>query len=102
MMIYLIVVWKEVFFKDVICKVVNIELYYKLLQFYLDFRLMLINDFLMVFILCMDYICVVNFFKKVCEISYFLMFGDFIQLKFGLIDFGNCKIKCLFVYVMSQ
>lgn len=52
-------------FKDVICKVANIELYYKSLQFYLDFRPMLLNDLLIVLTPRMDHTRAVNFFKKV-------------------------------------
>ena len=65
MMTHPTVAWKEALFKDVICKVANIELYYKSLQFYLDFRPMLINDLLMVLTPRMDHTRAVNFFKKV-------------------------------------
>ena len=69
MMTHPTVAWKEALFKDVICKVANIELYYKSLQFYLDFRPMLINDLLMVLTPRMDHTRAVNFFKKVSELS---------------------------------
>ena len=65
MMTHPTVAWKEALFKDVICKVANIELYYKSLQFYLDFRPMLINDLLMVLTPRMDHTRAVTFFKKV-------------------------------------
>ena len=68
MMTHPTVAWKEALFKDVICKVANIELYYKSLQFYLDFRPMLINDLLMVLTPRMDHTRAVNFFKKVSEL----------------------------------
>lgn len=68
MMTHPTVAWKEALFKDVICKVANIELYYKSLQFYLDFRPMLINDLLMVLTPRMDHTRAVNFFKKVFEL----------------------------------
>ena len=71
MMTHPTVAWKEALFKDVICKVANIELYYKSLQFYLDFRPMLINDLLMVLTPRMDHTRAVNFFKKVRETSHF-------------------------------
>ena len=69
MMTHPTVAWKEALFKDVICKVANIELYYKSLQFYLDFRPMLINDLLMVLTPRMDHTRAVNFFKKVSELG---------------------------------
>ena len=65
MMAHPTVAWKEALFKDVICKVANIELYYKSLQFYLDYRPMLINDLLMVLTPRMDHTRAVTFFKKV-------------------------------------
>ena len=67
MMTHPTVAWKEALFKDVICKVANIELYYKSLQFYLDYRPMLINDLLMVLTPRMDHTRAVTFFKKVSE-----------------------------------
>ncbi|KAA0189973.1 hypothetical protein HAZT_HAZT008690 [Hyalella azteca] len=39
--------WRESHFKDVVTKVANIELYYKAIQFYLDYKPMLLNDLLM-------------------------------------------------------
>lgn len=94
MMNYLIDVWKEGQFKDIIIKVciffrrlsfqkekvyqeiiliygfflfqvVNVELYYRVIQFYLEFKFLLLNDLLMVFFLRLDYIRVVNYFSKV-------------------------------------
>ncbi|CAB1322090.1 unnamed protein product [Coregonus sp. 'balchen'] len=38
--------WKEVQFKDIIAKVANVELYYKSLSFYLDYKPLLTNDLL--------------------------------------------------------
>ena len=87
------VAWKEALFKDVICKVANIELYYKSLQFYLDFRPMLINDLLMVLTPRMDHTRAVNFFKKVRETSHFPTLGDFTLPKPGPIDSGSRKNK---------
>lgn len=93
MMTHPTVAWKEALFKDVICKVANIELYYKSLQFYLDFRPMLINDLLMVLTPRMDHTRAVNFFKKVRETSHFPTLGDFTLPKPGPIDSGNRKNK---------
>ncbi|CAF3717624.1 unnamed protein product [Rotaria sordida] len=40
--------WRENHFKDIISKVANIELYYKSIEFYLEFKPMLINDLLII------------------------------------------------------
>lgn len=45
-------------------KVANIELYYKSLQFYLDYKPMLINDLLTVLSPRMDHTRAVTFFRK--------------------------------------
>ncbi len=57
--------WRESHFKDIITKVANIELYYKAIQFYLDFKPMLLNDLLLVLAPRMDHTRSVNFFTKV-------------------------------------
>ena len=46
-------------------KVANIELYYKALQFYLDYKPLLLNDLLLVLTPRMDHTRAVNFFQKV-------------------------------------
>jgi clathrin heavy chain len=56
--------WKENQFKDIITKVANIELYYKALQFYLDYKPMLLNDLLLVLTPRMDHTRAVFFFQK--------------------------------------
>jgi clathrin heavy chain len=56
--------WRENHFKDVITKVANIELYYKAIQFYLDFKPMLLNDLLAVLSPRLDHTRAVNFFIK--------------------------------------
>ncbi|XP_048742391.2 clathrin heavy chain 1 isoform X2 [Ostrea edulis] len=61
--------WKESQFKDIITKVANIELYYKAIQFYLDFKPLLVNDLLMVLTPRLDHTRAVNFFIKVQQIS---------------------------------
>ena len=38
--------WRESHFKDIITKVANIELYYKAIQFYLDYKPLLLCDLL--------------------------------------------------------
>lgn len=65
MMAHPTVAWKEALFKDVICKVANIELYYRALNFYLEFHPMLICDLLIVLTPRMDHTRAVGFFNKV-------------------------------------
>ncbi|CAB4062744.1 CLTC [Lepeophtheirus salmonis] len=57
--------WKESHFKDIITKVANIELYYKAIQFYLDYKPMMLNDLLLVLAPRMDHTRAVAFFTKV-------------------------------------
>jgi clathrin heavy chain len=56
--------WRENHFKDVITKVANIELYYKAVQFYLDYKPMLLNDLLTVLSPRLDHTRAVNYFIK--------------------------------------
>ncbi|RWS16792.1 Clathrin heavy chain 1-like protein [Dinothrombium tinctorium] len=56
--------WREGHFKEMITKVANIELYYKAIQFYLDYKPMLLNDLLLVLAPRMDHTRAVNFFAK--------------------------------------
>jgi len=46
-------------------QVANVELYYKALQFYLDYKPLLINDLLLVLSPRLDHTRTVNFFSKV-------------------------------------
>ena len=46
-------------------QVANIELYYKAIQFYLDYKPLLLNDLLLVLTPRMDHTRAVNFFTKV-------------------------------------
>jgi len=57
--------WRENHFKDIITKVANIELYYKAIQFYLDFKPLLLNDLLLVLTPRLDHTRAVHFFGKV-------------------------------------
>ena len=66
--------WREPQFKDIITKVANIELYYKAIQFYLDFKPMLLNDLLMVLTPRLDHTRAVNFFMKVNHYPLFCFF----------------------------
>ncbi|XP_053209453.1 clathrin heavy chain-like [Panonychus citri] len=52
-----------------ITKVANIELYYKAIQFYLDYKPMLLNDLLLILAPRMDHTRAVNFFTKVNQLS---------------------------------
>ncbi|XP_065172053.1 clathrin heavy chain-like isoform X2 [Atheta coriaria] len=56
--------WREGHFKDIITKVANIELYYKAIQFYLDYKPLLLNDLLLVLAPRMDHSRAVQFFTK--------------------------------------
>ncbi|XKL64875.1 hypothetical protein PGB90_004961 [Kerria lacca] len=56
--------WRESHFKDIITKVANIELYYKAIQFYLEYKPLLLNDLLLVLTPRMDHTRAVNFFTK--------------------------------------
>jgi clathrin heavy chain len=49
----------------VLLQVANIELYYKAIQFYLDYKPLLLNDVLLVLAPRMDHTRAVNFFTKV-------------------------------------
>ncbi|XP_030381609.1 clathrin heavy chain [Scaptodrosophila lebanonensis] len=56
--------WREGHFKDIITKVANIELYYKAIEFYLDFKPLLLNDMLLVLAPRMDHTRAVSSFSK--------------------------------------
>ena len=56
--------WKESTFKDVVTKVANIELYYRALQFYVDFHPKLVNDLLVALVPRLDHTRCVSFFEK--------------------------------------
>ncbi|CAF92003.1 unnamed protein product, partial [Tetraodon nigroviridis] len=54
--------------KDIITKVANVELYYKAVQFYLEFKPLLLNDLLMVLSPRLDHSRAVTFFSKVKQL----------------------------------
>merc|ERR1711936_486758 len=56
--------WREGHFKDIITKVANIEMYHRAIQFYLDYKPMLLNDLLLVLAPRLDHARTVNFFTK--------------------------------------
>ncbi|XP_054546712.1 clathrin heavy chain 2 isoform X2 [Talpa occidentalis] len=60
--------WREGQFKDIIVKVANVELCYKALQFYLDYKPLLINDLLLVLTPRLDHTRTVGFFSKVDQL----------------------------------
>lgn len=57
-------------------QVANIELYYKAIQFYLDYKPMLLNDLLLVLSPRMDHTRAVNFFSKVRSIQISCLMGQ--------------------------
>ncbi|XP_028852967.1 clathrin heavy chain 1 isoform X2 [Denticeps clupeoides] len=61
--------WREGPFKEIIAKVANLELYYKSLQFYLDYKPLLLNDLLSVLAPRLDHTRAVSFFTKVKELQ---------------------------------
>lgn len=61
--------WREGHFKDIITKVANIELYYKSIQFYLDYKPMQLNDLLTVLIPRMDHTRAVGLFGKLGQLQ---------------------------------
>ena len=76
-------------------QVANIELYYKAIQFYLDYKPMLLNDLLLVLSPRMDHTRAVHFFSKVSVsdqsttlINNFLSFT-----KKYLEQFNSCKLR---------
>lgn len=56
--------WRENHYKDIISKVANVELYYKSIDFYLEFKPMLLNDLLLVLSSRLDHTRAVNYFMK--------------------------------------
>jgi len=59
-------------------QVANIELYYKAIQFYLDYKPLLLNDVLLVLAPRMDHTRAVNFFTKVRNRAY-IMKGECVK-----------------------
>lgn len=66
--------WREQHFKDIITKVANVELYYKAMQFYLDYKPTLLNDLLIVLSPRLDQTRTVNFFLKGYKFIFNLIF----------------------------
>ncbi|CAD5215134.1 unnamed protein product [Bursaphelenchus okinawaensis] len=58
------VAWREQHFKEIIPKVANVELYYKAIQFYLDYKPTLLNDLLVVLSPRLDLSRTVQIFEK--------------------------------------
>ena len=56
--------WRQGHFKDIITKGANIEMYHRAIQFYLDYKPMLIDDLLLVLAPRLDHTRTVNFFTK--------------------------------------
>jgi clathrin heavy chain len=85
--------WKEGHFKEMITKVANIELYYKAIQFYLDYKPILLNDLLLVLAPRIDHTRAVNFFAKVCTCSV-IFTNSKLTITFSVADetLASCKI----------
>ena len=60
--------WRENHFKDIISKVANIELYYKAIDFYLEYKPMLLNDLLLILSPRLDHTRAVNHFLKIKQL----------------------------------
>ncbi|XP_073724195.1 clathrin heavy chain 1 [Misgurnus anguillicaudatus] len=60
--------WRDASFKELIIKVANVELYYKSLQFYLDYKPLLLNDLLSVLTPRLDHNRTVNYFRGVNQL----------------------------------
>jgi clathrin heavy chain len=56
--------WRESHFKDIITKVANIELYYKAIQFYMDYKPLILNDLLLVLSPRLDHTRAVSYFSR--------------------------------------
>ncbi|XP_030741318.2 clathrin heavy chain 2 [Echinops telfairi] len=63
------VAWKESQFQDTIAKVGNVELCYKALQFYLDYKPLLINNLLLALSPRLDHARTISFFSKAGQLS---------------------------------
>ncbi|KAK6313299.1 hypothetical protein J4Q44_G00166460 [Coregonus suidteri] len=61
--------WKEVQFQDIIAKVANVELYYKSLSFYLDYKPLLTNSLLTILSPRLDHSRTVTYFTKVNQLK---------------------------------
>ncbi|UYV68263.1 CLTC [Cordylochernes scorpioides] len=57
--------WREAHFKEIITKVANVELFYKAIAYYLEYKPLLLNDLLLVLAPRADHTRVVNYFVKV-------------------------------------
>uniref|UniRef100_A0A0N5AMW6 Clathrin heavy chain n=1 Tax=Syphacia muris TaxID=451379 RepID=A0A0N5AMW6_9BILA len=60
--------WREQHFKEIITKVANIELYYKAMQFYLDYKPLLLNELLIVLTPRLDHSRTVSFFTRLNQL----------------------------------
>lgn len=73
----------------------NVELYYKAVQFYLEFKPLLLNDLLIVLSPRLDHTRAVNFFSKVSMIFFDCFFGSNQKIK-TFARLKNDKHFCLF------
>jgi len=59
--------WDHMQFKDVIIKVASVELYYKVLHFYLKEHPNIINDMLNAIVVRVNHTHIVDIMRKVCN-----------------------------------
>ncbi|OAF64389.1 hypothetical protein A3Q56_07907, partial [Intoshia linei] len=71
--------WREAHFKDIITKVINVKLYFKAIQFYLDYKPLLLNDLMIAISPRLDAAEAISMFKKLDKISYLTTYLKCIQ-----------------------
>ncbi|RZF40357.1 hypothetical protein LSTR_LSTR008787 [Laodelphax striatellus] len=62
--------WKECYFKEMIPKVTNIELYYSAISFYLEYKPLLLTDILLILAPRIDHTRCINFFTKAGHLKF--------------------------------
>lgn len=110
--VFVVMEWLENFweyqqFKEIIVKVVNFEIYYKVINFYFEQYFLFFIDFFQVFIFCIDVNCVVCMFQKFDNLFLIKLFLFSVQLQNKcivndvindfLIEEEDYKIFCDFV-----
>ena len=86
-------------------QVANIEIYYKAIQFYLDYKPMLLNDLLLVLTPRMDHTRAVAFFVKVSkiDISYIAqLFAVKLSIKFCFSGINSLLKLILTIYFTGE
>ncbi|XP_022191703.2 clathrin heavy chain [Nilaparvata lugens] len=62
--------WKGCYFKDMIPKVTNIELYYSAVSFYLEYKPLLLNEILLILAPRIDHSRCINFFSRAGHLKF--------------------------------